>query len=93
MIKPPNIYIKIFSALQDQKWHNKAEFCRAWSDDRRRLNEMRQRLWIDYEEREFSVNGEVKYTEYRINAIYPLWWEYAKKFGIFKQEGKQLTWV
>ena len=87
------IYIKIYNILSDKKWHSKSDFCRPYSSDDRRLREMRERYWLDYEERVISENSEVKYSEYRIKAVYPMFFEYAKKYGVYKTEEGQMSWV
>ena len=58
-------YMRIFMVLGDIRWHNKADFCRPYSQDDRRLREMKERGWIDYEDRIIRKDGVVSYTEYR----------------------------
>ena len=87
------IYIKIYNILKDQKWHSKSDFCRPYSQDDRRLREMRERYWLDYEERVISENSEVKYSEYRIKDVYPMFFEYAKKYGVYKTEEGQMSFI
>jgi len=54
---------------------------------------MHERYWLDYEEREIRENRAVKYTEYRIKAIYPMFWEYAKEYGVYKEIGGQMSFI
>ena len=77
-------YIKIFNVMGNGAWHNKSDFCRAYSQDDRRLREMKERGWVDYEERVIRQNGIVLYSQYRITKVYPSWWEYSKQFNLFK---------
>jgi hypothetical protein len=79
-------YIRIFNALADGNWHNKADFCRPFSQDDRRLREMKERGWIDYEDRIIRQDKQVLYTEYRLTRINETWWQYFKQFSLIKQE-------
>jgi len=81
-----NTYIKIFQTLRDYQWHKKSDFCRPYSEDRRRLNDMKLYGWVDYEERAIRKGQQILYTEYRFKEIFPAWWKYAHRFGILKME-------
>jgi len=72
-------YIRIFNVLGSGEWRKKSAFCRPYSQDDRRLREMRQKGWIDYEENIIRENGVVVYTEYRITKIHESWWPYQCK--------------
>ena len=77
-------YIKIFAILGDGRWHNKAGFCRPYSQDDRRLREMKEKGWIDYIRRIIRKDGAVSYTEYRITQINESWWVYYRKHNIYR---------
>ena len=88
------IYIDIFKAIGDGRWHKKSEFCRPYSSDDRRLREMHENGWIQYEERPIKEGIKVLYTEYRIIYISDTWWQAVKKEGLFKPvEHGQLSFV
>lgn len=86
MAKIPT-YIKIFHSLSDGNWHKKSEFCRPYSQDDRRLREMKEKGWIDYEDRIIRQDGEIIYTEYRLTKINnDKWWPYYKRYNAIMRE-------
>ena len=80
-------YIRIYLVLKNGNWHKKSDFCRPFSADIRRLEEMKNsHNWIDFEKRIIRKDGKVSYSEYRLTKIYPEFWEYARKFNILRVE-------
>jgi len=90
-------YIRIFSVLGDGKWHNCSEWCRPLSEDKRRLREMEERGWINYEVRIVrGMGGGVAYTEYRITSVdWNKWGDYYRQYRLTKvnPETKQVELV
>lgn len=83
IVKRLPIYITIFNVLYDGKFHTKDEFCRPYSADIRRLEEMQNpKGWINFESRKVMKDGKVYYTEYRITKIWDCFWDYYKQYSV-----------
>lgn len=74
----PEIKRNIFDILKDMEWHTKDDFCRPWSQDDKRLREMRLDGWLDYECQMTKNGKDVIFTQYRVTKIYPI--AYKKLF-------------
>ena len=84
-------YIRIFKVLGDGNWHNCQDWCRPLSEDKRRLREMQENGWIQYEHRiTRGMGGSVAYTEYRITKIWDTFWEYHKKYSPTRMVNNQM---
>ena len=79
-------YLLIYKKLKDMRWHKKKEFCRAFSDDTRRLREMAENGWIKYIVRTIQSHGKVLFSEYKIISVSKKWQKIVDK-----QNNKQLV--
>jgi len=77
-MKHSTIYTKIYKVLSDGAWHKKDEFCRPYSADLRRLQEMRHpNGWIEYEDKIiYGVDGKPDITLYRLTKVWDKFWIY-----------------
>ena len=85
-MKKETSYIKIWRVLGDGDWHDFTEICNPYiggKEGDRRLRQMRQEGWVEFE---WRYHPGTHTPQYRITKIYDTWWNYYRQFNFTKVE-------
>ena len=85
-------YVRIHQVLGDGKWHDFSDICNpqvGGKEGDRRLRNMRQKGWVDFE---WRYKPDTHTPQYRLTKIHEAFWAYYKRYSPYRPgEGGQLS--